>query len=194
MKLDFLETHDRLQHMQSQSSSISECVQAIIDQEPFGKIPFYIFAHKRSIDIDERISLFLDSKVNPNLTVWNSLGVVPTHRIIWQPRLTKPKAEENSMLFKAYAGTDMVKTIWIIPEQPLWEMYTRNKMMESCFIVESICNFRDHRAKLEAKEEDDLDEQTIDAIYKELSQQGKIKAKQSSSEAVSLSSHLPKYG
>lgn len=145
MKLDLLETHDRYEHFTKQAFDIGECCQDMINQRPFGNRPFYIFAHARTDDD----------------------GV--SKRLIWQPRLSKPKAQTNSMLFKAYPGTDQVKVIWMIPERMMWTQFKKGLICESTIVEQSIHDFQHNRDKLEAKESDDLDDQQIDAIYKEIS-------------------------
>ena len=144
MKINKLDAHDRLKHFTGQSFSIGECCQNLIDQRPFGNHAFYIFAHTRTEED----------------------GV--TKRLIWQPRLTKPKAQTNSMLFKGYPGTDNVKVIWIIPDRCLWEQFEKGKMTENKTVWESIDMFMNHKEKLEAKEDDDHSDEAIDRIYKEI--------------------------
>src|SRR5262245_35899537 len=141
IKINPLETHDRYQHFTKQGFDISECCQDLINKRPFGDHPFYIFAHARTDDDGA------------------------TKRLIWQPRLTKPKAQTNSMLFKAYPGTDMIKVIWMIPAREMWEQYESGKITASQIVAESIHDFQHNRGKLEAKEEDDLEDQVIDRIY-----------------------------
>lgn len=152
MKIDRLETHDRFQYFTKQNFSISECCQNMIDQRPFGDYPFYLFAHARTDD--------------------NGIS----KRLIWQPRLTKPKAQTNSMLFKAYPGSDNIKVIWIIPGMELWGQYNKGNITANQTIVDSIDTFRYRRYELEKKEADDLSDEKIDQIYKEISQQAKYKA------------------
>lgn len=141
LKINHLDAHDRLKYFTKQSFSIGECCQDLINQRPFGNYPFYIFAHPRT---DENGT---------------------TKRLIWQPRLTKPKSQTNSMLFKAYPMSDIIKIIWIIPPRELWEQYKKGKLTENETISNSITNFQKNRTLLEAKEEDDLDEETINSIY-----------------------------
>jgi hypothetical protein len=143
MNINRLETHDRLLELKSKSNDISECCQDLINQCPFHpyKGPFYIFAHARTEDDGIK------------------------KRIIWQPRLTKPKAQTNSMLFKGYPGTDMIKIIWMIPARELWEQYKMGNITEHETVLISIENFKNNRAELEAKESDDLEDSSIDAIY-----------------------------
>lgn len=149
MKIDRLDAHDRLTHFTSQGFDIAACCQDLVDKRPFGDHAFYIFAHTRT---DED-------------------GV--TKRLIWQPRLTKPKAQTNSMLFKAMPGTDTIRVIWMIPARELWDTFMKGKLTESMIVYDSIMAFKKDREHLEAKEPDDLSDQQIDAIYKEISKAAK---------------------
>ena len=149
MKINRLDAHDRLDYFTKQSFDIGECCQDLINKRPFGDHPFYIFAHARTDDD----------------------GV--TKRLIWQPRLTKPKAQTNSMLFKAYPGTDTIKVIWMIPARELWASFEKGKLTENKTVYDSINHFRDAKHKLEAKEDDDLTDEQIDLIYKEISWKAK---------------------
>lgn len=145
MKIDIHDAHDRLKHLTKQSFSIADCCQDLISQRPFGDYPFYIFAHARTEENGA------------------------TKRLIWQPRLTKPKAQTNSMLFKAYPGTDIIKVIWMIPARELWGQYEPGKLTENKTVAESVYDFVNHREKLEASEDDDLSDDKIDAIYRDIS-------------------------
>lgn len=145
MKIDRLETHDRYEEFTKKDFDITECCLDLIRQRPFGDHPFYIFAHARTDDD----------------------GV--TKRLIWQPRLTKPRAQVNSMLFKAKPGTEDVEIFWIIPAPEMWEQYEKGKVTESETIMWSIHQFKTNKAALEKKEDDDLSDKEIDAIYREIS-------------------------
>ena len=149
MKINPLDAHDRYEHFTKQSFDIAECCQDLINKRPFGNHPFYIFAHARTDDD----------------------GV--TKRLLWQPRLTKPKAQTNSMLFKAYPGTDVIKVIWMIPARELWDQYQKGKLTQNKTVSESIHDFEFNRQKLEQREEDDLSDDKIDAIYSEMSRNAK---------------------
>lgn len=144
IKINPLDAHDRLQHFTKQEFSISECCQDLINQRPFGNYPFYIWAHART---DENTHI---------------------KRIIWQPRLTRPKPQTNSMLFKAYPGTDTIKVIWIIPAREMWEQYEKGKLTQNELIYNSIQDFQYNRASLEINEPDDFSDEKINEIYKEL--------------------------
>lgn len=145
MKINILDAHDRLKHFTKQNFDIGECCQDLINKRPFGNYPFYIFAHARTDDDGVR------------------------KRLIWQPRLTKPKAQTNSMLFKAYPGTDIVKVIWMIPSPEMWDQFQKGLLLENKIVSESIYNFKYFKDKLEANESDDFSDEKIDAIYSEIS-------------------------
>ena len=157
MKINPLDAHDRLLHFTKQSFNIAECCQDLINQRPFGDNPFYIFAHARTLDD----------------------GVTKT--LIWQPRLTKPKAQSNSMLFKAYPGTDLIKVIWMIPARELWSQFAKGLLTENRTVSESIEAFQTNRKKLEEKESDDMTDEQVDAIYKGLSRDARSKASRAQS-------------
>lgn len=149
MKLNLFETHDRFLEFtkptSNQSVNIAKCCQDLIDKRPFGPYPFYIFSHARTDDD----------------------GV--TKRLIWQPRLTRPKPQTNSMLFKAYPGTDNVKICWMIPAREMWNQYQRKNVTANETVIWSINMFQFNRRELERNEPDDLNENQIDSIYRELS-------------------------
>ena len=151
MKLNILDAHDRYEHFKKQDFDIGACCQDLIRQRPFGDHAFYIFVHARTDDDGVR------------------------KRLIWQPRLTKPKAQSNSMLFKAYPGSDNIKVIWMIPAEELWEQYDQGLLLENETVVVSIYNFRHHKERLEAKEEDDLNDAQINAIYQTIALDAQVK-------------------
>jgi len=153
VKINRLDAHDRYEHLTKQSFDIGECCQDLIDKKPFGDHPFYIFAHARTEEDGA------------------------TKRLIWQPRLTRPTPQENSMLFKAYPGTDIIKVIWMIPARELWGQYAKGKMTENKTVSESIEMFTTNINKLVEKEPDDMTDSQIDAVYKELSRTALAKKK-----------------
>ena len=149
IKINPLDAHDRYLHFTKQSFSIADCVDDLIKQRPFGNHAFYIFAHTRTDEDGLK------------------------KRLIWQPRLTKPKSQTNSMLFKAYPGTETIKIIWMIPARELWAQYEKGKVAEHNETYISIQNFLNNRQLLDAPEKDDLSDEQINEIYKDLSTQVK---------------------
>ncbi len=168
MKIDRLETHDRYEEFTKKDQDIGACCQDLINQRPFGNNPFYIFVHSRT----------------------HEDGV--TKRLLWQPRLTRPKSQTNSMLFKAYPGTDIIKVIWMIPEREMWAQYKVGNICDNATIRESIYAFEYNRLILDQKDNDDLQDWQVDQIYREISQQAKTRqTKQMISAALSSSLEHP---
>jgi hypothetical protein len=151
MKLDRLETHDRFQYFTKQQFDIGECCNEVIKNRPaeFGNRPFYIFAHTRTDDDGVK------------------------QRLIWQPRLTRPKPETNSMLFKAYPPGDTIKVIWLIPKRELWSNYKKGMICENKTISDSIYDFQHNKKKLEHPDPEDLDDNAASAIYREIARNAK---------------------
>lgn len=153
MKINPLDAHDRYSFFTQQEFDIGSCCQDLINKRPFGDIPFYAYVHFRTEDGST------------------------DQRCIWQPRLTKPKAGPNTMLFKLYPGSDIVKIIWMIPKPELWKSFQKGLMTENKVIAESIHKFRTDPQALEAKEDDDLSDEQIDKVYEALAMDAKIKRK-----------------
>lgn len=171
MKINRFDAHDRLQHFTGQEFDIGKSCQECINNRPpeFENHPMYVFAHKREIDLDERISMFNQDLIKPfNERQFKALKDVPNGRILWQSRLLKPKFEPNSMLFKAYPPTDVIRIIWMLPATELWDQFTKGKMTENKTVSESIYNYKTNRNKLEEKEDDDVSEETARKIYKQI--------------------------
>jgi hypothetical protein len=162
MKINRLETHDRLLEFKKQADYISQGAQDCIKNRPeeFENYPFYIFAHKREINIDERFSIAVDCRI--------PLDQVPTHRMIWIPRLKKPEAQINSILLKHYPKEDVINVIWMIPEPELWDEYLTGKMCENKTVSDSVRLFKTDKKKLEADEPDDLSDEKVKEIYRKI--------------------------
>lgn len=147
MKIDRLETHDRLLHLKKdQANNISQGAEDCLKRNPNSLamqkyFPYiYIFAHPRTMDDGF------------------------TKRMLWQPRLTKPKAQTNSYLFRAISNTDLLEIIWLLPPRELWTQYETGNILESSDILTSIRNFENFREELERPHEDDLSEREIKRI------------------------------
>lgn len=154
MKVNILDAHDRYTYITKKEFDIGECCQDLINKRPFGDHAFYIFAHPRTDD----------DGINK--------------RMVWQPRLTKPKAQTNSMLFKGYPGTDIIKIIWMIPVREVWSQFNKGLLLENRLIHDSIHDFQYNRSKLEEREPDDLSDEVINNIYIQIGIEAKRKSKQ----------------
>jgi len=148
MKINRLETHDRLQHFkEDQSINIFSGAEDCLKKNPLSlslqdKSPYvYMFAHPRTEED----------------------GV--TKCMYWQPRLTKPKAQTNSYLFRAQSKTDNIEVCWLIPPRELWEQYQKGNLLENEVILWSIDQFENTRKKIQSPEKDDLPDEMICKIY-----------------------------
>jgi len=159
MKINRLETHDRLQHLKKDqglnlSQGCEDCLKrnslslSLQHHSPY----IYIFAHPRTAE----------DGVNK--------------RMLWQPRLSRPSAQTNSYLFRAESHSDIVEVIWMIPPKELWDQYIKGNMMENETILWSINQYMNNRKGLEASHPEDLPEERQKYIYRAIRQNiGQIK-------------------
>ena len=148
MKIERLETHDRLLHFhKDQALNISQGAEDCLKKNPLSvalqqRSPYiYIFAHPRTADD----------------------GV--TKRMIWQPRLSRPKAQTNSYLFRAQSNTDNMEICWLLPPRETWDEYKKGKVTEREIVLWSIAQFLHNREDLEKPLSDDLSEEFSKSIY-----------------------------
>jgi hypothetical protein len=151
VKIDRLETHDRLLHFKKDQAiniaqGAEDCLKrnslslALQERSPY----VYLFAHPRTADD----------------------GV--TKIMWWQPRLTKPSAQTNSYLFRAVSKSDIMEVIWLLPPEELWGQYKKGNVTEDELITYSINQFRFNRKELEAAFKDDLPDEAARNIYREV--------------------------
>jgi hypothetical protein len=151
MKIDRLEAHDRLQYfIEDQHKTIwkgaDDCLKKNADSLKIqDKCHYvYLFAHPRTCD----------DGVNK--------------RLLWQPRLTKPKAQTNSYLFRAKSHTDEVEICWLLPPREHWSQYDQGNVCESNWCAWSINQFKFNRKDLEKSFPDDLTEEQAMQIFKSI--------------------------
>ncbi len=148
MKLNRLETHDRMLEFNKQWETINQgCLDCIRNVPNEITSPFYVFAHARTVDRDEQVSMIYDNFGNPHFKT-------PSMRLIWSPRITKPQAQSNSYLFLAQKNTDTVRILWLIPAPELWQQYEPGKMTHNPDVWTSIVNYKHHKAKLNEPDAD----------------------------------------
>ncbi len=148
MKISRLETHDRLQHLkQDQALNIFQGAEDCLKKNRLSiglqqYSPYiYIFAHPRTAD----------DGVNK--------------RMLWQPRLTKPKAQTNSYLFRATSNTNELEVCWLLPPREMWTQYFKGKVTEHELVIWSINQFCNFRNILETSHIEDLKDDRIRQIY-----------------------------
>jgi len=149
MKLNRLETHDRLEHfVEDQSINIAQGAADCLRKNPLSialqeKSPYiYIFAHPRTADD----------------------GV--TKKMYWQPRLTKPTPQTNSYLFRAKSNSDILEVCWLLPPSQMWDQYKKGNVTECEWVLWSIDQYMNNKKKMSQPEPDDLSDQICKNIYK----------------------------
>jgi hypothetical protein len=162
MKIERLEAHDRLLHLkQDQALNVAQgaedCLKknrlsiALQEHSPY----IYLFAHPRTAD----------DGVNK--------------KMMWQPRLTKPKAQTNSYLFRAKSNSDEIEVCWLLPPREIWAQYQKGNVTEHQMVLWSITQFQSHRDLLEKAYPDDLNDEQIKNIYlaigQEMDEESRIK-------------------
>ena len=179
MKINVLDAHDRLLKYNNQSDYISKGADECKYKNPLSSALLshsdyiYIFSHKREIGLDEKVSIFnedlRESLINPNYKrKYITLADIPSARILWQPRLTKPEPQTNSMLFKTYKNSEGYEVFWIIPPPELWNQYKKDNLTGDQIIYESIHKFKNDKKRLSSPEKDDLSEERVKEIYKQI--------------------------
>lgn len=147
MKINLFETHDRLQHLKKdQSQIIAEGCEECLKRHPRSlaiqaRCPYvYIFAHARTTEngIDKRL--------------------------LWQPRLVKPKAQTNSYLFRAKSHSDIVEVCWDIPNREMWNEYKKGNLVQNEVVIWSIHQFLNNREALESAHPEDLPDERLKQI------------------------------
>lgn len=148
MKLNRLETHDRLIHFkQDQALNIAQGASDCMLKNPLSLAlqqysPYiYVFAHPRTAD----------DGVNK--------------RMIWQPRLTKPSMQTNSYLFRGQSGTDLLEPCWLLPPKETWAQYKKGNVTEHELVLWSIDQYLNNKADMEMPFKDDLNDEQVKNIY-----------------------------
>lgn len=151
MKINRLETHDRYQHLiQDQGLNIFQGAEDCLKRNELSlaiqeKCPYvYMYAHPRTADD----------------------GV--TKRMIWQPRISKPKPQTNSYLFRAQSKTDIIEVCWLLPPREMWKQYRKGNIAESEVVLWSIGMFENNREGLELPHEDDISEENAKTIFRQI--------------------------
>jgi hypothetical protein len=151
MKLNRLETHDRLLHFKKDQEinifkGAEDCLKKNADSLFYqDRSPYvYLFAHPRTAE----------DGVNK--------------RMLWQPRLTKPEPQINSYLFRATSHTDIIEVCWLLPEREMWAQYQKGKVTENDLVLWSINQYINNRIELGRKHVEDLSEERASKILEDL--------------------------
>jgi hypothetical protein len=154
MKIERLEAHDRYLHLiQDQSEEVQQGADDCLRRNPLSLAYqsrshyIYIFGHARTAD----------DGVNK--------------RLIWQPRLSKPKAEPNSYLFRACTGKDVLEVCWVLPPLEYWSQFKKGNVVQSNDVSWSINQYYHNRQALERPFEDDYSDDKCKAILLEIARE-----------------------
>jgi hypothetical protein len=150
MKVNILEAHDRNQHFVKDQTNfvlqgLDECLKlnplsiALQSYSPY----VYVFAFPKTVEAGVR-------------------------KLFWQPRLQKPKAQENSYLFRVKSNSDEVEICWILPRKEMWSQFRKGNITDNEIIIWSINNFLHNRHVLDKEYPDDLNKESVEHIYKEI--------------------------
>ncbi len=162
MRLNRLETHDRLLHfIKDQSQGIEQGVTDCLRKNPLSlalqeRSPYiYIFAHPRTHDD------------------------CITKRMYWQPRLSKPEPQSNSYLFRIESKTETIEICWMLPPWELWQQFGKGNVTENEIVVWSINEFLNEYKRMSSPDERDLSEEQckniMRSVIKEHVESGKNK-------------------
>lgn len=162
MKVDRLETHDRQLEFMKIAQMIDQGIQDCKNNVPDTiKVPFYIFVHKRTVGMDEKVSIWMEQLKYPlRHRQFKSFDQIPEMRIIYCPYPRRPKPQSNSWLVRVQKGSDKIEVIWIIPQEELWGQFGKGLLFENEVICKSIELFRTNPIALEF----DPNELTIDQV------------------------------
>lgn len=150
MKIDRLETHDRLEHFKKdQNDSVNDGLMTCLQHNPLSiayqeRSPYiYVFAHPKTREDGVKV-------------------------MYWQPRLSKPKMETNSYLFRIRSFSDECEVMWMLPPKEVWPEYEEGKIAESEIVLWSIGQYRNNKEKMEHPEPDDLPDSLAIQILNEV--------------------------
>ena len=154
MKLNRLETHDRLEYLiKDQSSSVQQGAEDCLKKNPYSlrlqaHSPYvYLYAHARTHD--------------------NGVDKV----LYWAPRLSKPPCEPNSYLFRAHSHSDVIEIMWMLPQQEMWSQYKMGNVTENGTVLWSINQYRVNKVELEKPEPKDLPEEKCKMILLDIARE-----------------------
>jgi hypothetical protein len=166
MKVDRLEAHDRLLHLkQDQALNIAQGAEDCLKKNKLSLAlqrfsPYiYIFAHPRTLGFDEKMSMWASG-------VFKCYKEVPEKVMFWQARLTKPKAQTNSYLFRAISNTDNLEVCWLLPPREMWAQYKTGNVTENELVNWSTTMFTEKRQDLEREDPNDMTDEQSKNIYR----------------------------
>lgn len=125
-------------------NSVEEFLNQILQSRPFGNRKFYVLTFLK-----------------------NTPGDPHTKKLVYQPRLTKPKPNPNTSLYRLNPlRPDEVEVFWILPKIQAFGLYAKGKVHENEFIHECIQKYLNEYDSLCRKEADDISDSEIKELYR----------------------------
>jgi hypothetical protein len=122
------------------------CIQDLITSQPFGNRKFYIFSFVKRLD-----------------------DMHGYKKMYHQPRLTRPEPVPGTTLLKVDPRSPETATIiWTLPNQENFGLYSQGKAFGDPFVHECIEKYRKDPSQFMRKDPDDLSDNEIREIYREL--------------------------
>jgi hypothetical protein len=176
MLINKSETHDRYLKIQEEQDVIQKGFEDCKYRNPLAldllqySNYIYIFAHKREVGLDEKVTKFNDdlnkSLIDPYYKrKYVTLSDIPSFRILWDPRLTKPDPQTNSYLFRTLRDSNDVEVYWILPPQELFGQHKKGNMIQDDIITESIHKYLNNREEMSAPHPEDLPLEKVKEIF-----------------------------
>ncbi len=139
-------------------------IQNLIQSKPFGDHKFYIFSIVKRVDDDSGIK-----------------------KMFHQPRLTRPEPVPGTTLIKVDPNDPSVVTIiWTLPNQENFGMYKDGKMFANSFVYECVEKYKKNPKEFMHPDPDDLSENQIREMYKDLKYKARAKKDQKKHNAANL--------
>ncbi len=130
-----------------------KCIQDLIKSKPFGDHKFYIFSFVKRIDDQTGKKIMYH-----------------------QPRLTRPDPVPGTSLMKVNPNDIGTATIiWTLPNQENFGLYQFGKAFQDQFVYECVQKFLNNRGDMIKPDPDDLNDNQIREIYRDLKQKSKAK-------------------
>jgi len=170
MKINRLETHDRLQHfINDQTNNIQKGIDDCLKKNPLSldyqeHSPYvYIYGHSKTLGLDEKLKYLADG--------WNPKDI-PEKKMFFQPVITKPKPTPNTFLCRALSKTDILEICWILPPKEFWEQYKKGNVIENSDIIAwSIHQYLHNFEELSKPDKDDLSDERCKMILLKIAQE-----------------------
>jgi hypothetical protein len=85
--------------------------------------------------------------------------------MIWQARISRPRPQTNSYLFRAKSNTDIIEICWLLPPKETWKQYEKGNVCDSELVRWSIDQYMHNSRGLAESHPEDLPDHRGREIY-----------------------------